>query len=131
MEKYSIDVTWSEEDQAYLAISPEFPGLSAFGDTRTEAIDEAETALALFIEEFEEEGRELPQPKELSAFSGQVRLRMPRTIHAQLSRRADQEGTSMNQLIVTYIAWALGTNMQAKPAPTGRLKSERHPVETF
>jgi len=54
-------VHYSEEDGGYIALSPEFPGLSAFGETPEEAIREAETALELFIEVYLEENKALPK----------------------------------------------------------------------
>jgi len=36
--KYLIEVFWSDEDGGYIAIAPDLPGGSAFGDTPTEAI---------------------------------------------------------------------------------------------
>ncbi len=45
MYKYSINVVWSDEDECYIATIPEFKGLSAFGDTQEEAIQEAFVAL--------------------------------------------------------------------------------------
>ena len=44
MFKYSINLTWSDEDNCYVATVSEFPGLSAFGDTPEEAAEEASPA---------------------------------------------------------------------------------------
>ncbi len=48
---------------------------------------------------------ELPPPRE---YSGKVNLRMPKSLHQDLVRRAEQEGVSLNQLIVTALARSLG-----------------------
>ena len=50
MDKYSINIMWTDEDEGYIATIPEFPGLSAFGESPEEAIGEAKIALAGFIE---------------------------------------------------------------------------------
>ena len=50
----TLIIMWSKQDESYIATSPEVPGLSAFGDTRPDAIQEAETA----IEGFESVTRE-------------------------------------------------------------------------
>lgn len=42
------------------------------------------------------------------AASGQFRLRLPKTMHARLTRRAAQEGVSLNTLAATLIAEGLG-----------------------
>ena len=44
MNKYSMVVQWSEEDEGYIATIPEFTGLSAFGVTKEEALKELEVA---------------------------------------------------------------------------------------
>ncbi len=65
--KYSFTLHWSDEDGGYIARCPEFPGLSAFGDSAKEAIVEAQAALELMIEEYQENGQPLPEPSELEA----------------------------------------------------------------
>ena len=61
--KYAIQIFWSEEDEAFVAVCREFPGLSAFGDTREEALREAQIALDLMIETYREKGFSLPEPQ--------------------------------------------------------------------
>lgn len=62
MYKYSFHLVWSEKDNSYLATIPEFPGLSAFGNTPEEAIKEAKIACELFIEDMLQDGEEVPKP---------------------------------------------------------------------
>lgn len=38
--RYSADIAWSEEDAAWVAVCPEFEGVSAIGDTLEEAARE-------------------------------------------------------------------------------------------
>ena len=61
MQKYGFDILWSDEDQGYIATCPDFPGLSAFGDTEEEALHEAKTALKLFVEAITDQGRQTPE----------------------------------------------------------------------
>ena len=60
--KYSFALHWSDEDEGYIAKCPEFPDLSAFGDTPREAIAEAQVALELMIETYQDAGKALPEP---------------------------------------------------------------------
>jgi predicted RNase H-like HicB family nuclease len=62
-DKYTIQIFWREEDEAYIAVCQDFPGLSAFGKTREEALEEAEIALELMIETYQKKNIPLPQPK--------------------------------------------------------------------
>jgi predicted RNase H-like HicB family nuclease len=100
MNKYSFNISWSDEDEGYIAVSPEFPGLSAFGKTPEKAIAEARVALQLFIDTYEEEGLPLPVPQVAQRYSGQIRVRFPKTLHGQLARKAEAEGVSLNLVIV-------------------------------
>ena len=42
------------------------------------------------------------------AYSGKVNLRMPRSLHRDLARRAEEEGVSLNQFMVVALARAVG-----------------------
>ncbi len=61
--KYAIQIFWSEEDEAFVAVCREFPGLSAFGETREEALHEAQIALDLMIETYRANDISLPEPQ--------------------------------------------------------------------
>lgn len=60
-DKYSIHVYRDHEDGGYIAVVPEFRHVSAFGDTREEALREAVVALEAAIETYREEGWALPR----------------------------------------------------------------------
>lgn len=101
---YSFNVFWNEEDGGFIATCPEFPGLSAFGRSPEEAVQEAETVLEMYVEEYEKDGVPLPEPHTLDTHSGKLSLRMPKSLHATLARMADAEGVSLNTLIVTALS---------------------------
>lgn len=63
--KYTIQIFWSVEDEAFVAVCQEFPGLSAFGETREEALKEAQIVLDLMIETYHEKGLQLPEPQNI------------------------------------------------------------------
>ncbi len=63
--KYAIHIFWSDEDGGFVAICHEFPGLSAFGETRETALIEAQIALDLMIETYRTKGLSLPEPDSL------------------------------------------------------------------
>jgi len=103
-DKYSVRVNWSDEDQVFIATVPEFPRLSAFGDTRQEAIREALLVLEGYIEIFEEDNLPLPEPEKNREYSGQLRVRMPKTLHKKLAETAEEEGVSLNHWINVLLA---------------------------
>jgi len=62
--KYSIEIFYSEEDRGYIALAPELPGCSAFGETEEEALREIKIAIDLWLETAQKEGRGIPLPIE-------------------------------------------------------------------
>jgi predicted RNase H-like HicB family nuclease len=61
--RYEIIIFWSEEDGAFVADVPELPGCMAHGSSHAEALQNAEEAVALWIETASELGRDVPAPK--------------------------------------------------------------------
>lgn len=45
------------------------------------------------------------------AYSGKVNLRMPKSLHRDLARRAGEEGVSLNQFMVVVLARAVGEEL--------------------
>ncbi|MGB3207779.1 MAG: type II toxin-antitoxin system HicB family antitoxin [Crinalium sp.] len=62
---YTIVIQWSNEDQCYLVHLPEFPSqkFHTHGETYEEALKNAQEVLELLIEEYQQDGKALPQPK--------------------------------------------------------------------
>jgi len=60
--KYAIEIFYSEEDEGYIAVVPELPSCSAFGETEEEALREVKIAMELWVETAKKEGREIPRP---------------------------------------------------------------------
>ena len=63
MTKYEIILYWSNEDQAFIAEVPELAGCAADGVTRQEALANAETVIAEWLETARELGRLIPEPR--------------------------------------------------------------------
>ena len=60
--KYTINISYSNEDKCYIAKVEELgPYISAFGDTYEEALSEIKKVIELTIESYEED--KLPMPK--------------------------------------------------------------------
>lgn len=113
MRNYSFSVQWSEEDEAYIALCVEFPGLSGIGDSAQQAIVELQVALAAAIETYQAEGWELPEPRQLSDYNGRILVRMPKSLHGRLVQQAEVEGVSLNTFIITALAETTGMAMGA------------------
>lgn len=127
MSSYSFRVIWSDEDDAYIATIPEFAGVSAFGESADAALHEAHCALESAREAYREEGWDLPEPRRLQSFSGQFRLRLPKTLHAQLAEQAEIEGVSLNSLAIAILARGLGVRTAAPPNGRSPTRSGTRP----
>ena len=88
---------------------PDLPGCSAVGDTEADALAEAKTARDLWLDVYFEAHQSYTYPKErTSLYSGKVLLRLPKTLHKSLAEQADDEGVSLNTLMITYLAQNCG-----------------------
>lgn len=105
---YSLNIEWDEEGQEYVATCPVFPGLSAFGKTEEEALGEAKIALQGFIETCQEQSIPLPEPQVYETYSGQFRVRLPKSLHRQAAQLAAHDDISLNQLVVSAVEARVG-----------------------
>ena len=104
MLKHAVSIMWSDEDQGFIASIPGVEGLSAFGQTQTEALEELQTAAKAFFASLKKHHRAIPAPETITHYSGQLRLRMPRSLHAELAKGARREGISLNTYILTLLS---------------------------
>jgi len=63
MNKYEINIFWSNEDDCFVAEVPELPGCSAHGETHETALENAKQAMTLWIDTARREGRPIPRPQ--------------------------------------------------------------------
>ena len=63
MNHYHINIFYSEEDNCYIAHTPDLKNCSAFGDTPQQALEEMLIAQKLWLEEAKNSGYEIPIPK--------------------------------------------------------------------
>ncbi len=107
-------VTFEPDETGYIrARFPDWPNIVTGGETLAAAAEAAEEALTATIGYYRDEGLPLPEP--LAEHSGQVNLRIRRTLHRQLKARAAAEGVSLNALVGYLLARAVD-----EPSLTGR-----------
>lgn len=88
MPKYSMIMSWSEEDQAYIVSVPELPGCMADGKTPEEAVKQAQIVIDLWIETALEDGETIPEPHLFNATSVQIGGAIKITIQEQIKTAA-------------------------------------------
>jgi antitoxin HicB len=112
------------DGSSWIAAAEELPDCSSRGETAEEAIAGLKDAMATWISAALREGRDIPEPRSAKSHSGRLLLRMPRTLHAALTKAAERENVSLNQFITDSLAsvvgWRLGTaggEVGGTPAP--------------
>lgn len=98
------------EDGGFFAMIAEFPGCMTEADTWAEIYEMVMDAKEAWVEATLELGRQVPPPQEDLKFSGRLMVRLPQSLHKDLALRAEKEGTSLNQLIVSLLAKNLPTD---------------------
>ncbi|MDP4198995.1 MAG: type II toxin-antitoxin system HicB family antitoxin [Bacteroidota bacterium] len=63
MNKFEIIISWSEQDNRFIAEVPELPGCLADGKTYSETLQNVEEVMREWIDYAKELGREIPEPK--------------------------------------------------------------------
>jgi predicted RNase H-like HicB family nuclease len=61
-DRYEIDIVYSEEDGAFVALIPDMPFAGGHGETQEEALAMAKAAIGAYIETARESGKPIPEP---------------------------------------------------------------------
>lgn len=61
---YQALITWSPEDDLFIAQVPDLPGCMAHGESEAEALANIRDAILLYIDDVVECGEPLPQPRQ-------------------------------------------------------------------
>lgn len=105
--RVSVDREEVGGEERWVASVDELPGCTSTGTTRDAAVGGVQDAISAWIATALEEGREVPEPAGKTTFSGRLLLRMPRSLHRELTRAAERESVSLNQLITDVLASAV------------------------
>ncbi len=63
MNRYHINLVWSDADECWVADVPDLKSCSAFGDTPTDALGEVQKAVEAWLEVAREDGLPIPEPR--------------------------------------------------------------------
>jgi predicted RNase H-like HicB family nuclease len=125
--RYPKQLFWSDEDGGFVAIAPDLPGCSAFGDTEQKAISELDDAIVAWIHAAKVAGNAVPKPSrpaERRQFSGKILVRMPRELHGELVEAAENEDVSLNQYIVFLLTRSSVVHYKPASGVTGNLLND-------
>ena len=103
-----------DEGGGWLASFPDLPGCMSDGETPEEALRNAAEAESAWLAANKQWNKtRAGKPARLVA-------RLPRSIHRDLQERANEEGVSINTMMVTLIAHGLGEIAGSRLASGGR-----------
>ena len=107
---YRMEIMEDRDEGGYVVSFPELPGCITCGETVESAVANAEDAKREWITAALEDGIVIHEPDDLENYSGQFRLRIPKSLHRSLTEHARREGISMNQ----YCVYLLSKNDAAR-----------------
>ena len=94
---YRMELVEDTQEGGYVVSFPELPGCISCGET----LEDAKTA---WLQAAFEDGQPIPLPDAMEHYSGQFKLRIPKSLHRLLSEHSQQEGISMNQYCVYLLS---------------------------
>ena len=101
---YTYRVTWSEEDNEYVGLCAEFPGLSWLSKTPEAALKGIRKVVAEVIKDMKEHGEKIPMPLANKNYSGKFMVRVPPEVHRSLAIQAAESGVSINRLVSSRLS---------------------------
>ena len=101
---YRMEIVEDKEEGGFVVSYPELPGCITCGETMESAIANAQDAKKAWVQAALEEGIEMHESDSLEEYSGQFKLRIPRSLHRSLAEHSKREGISMNQYCVYLLS---------------------------
>lgn len=101
---YRMEIVEDKDEGGFVVSYPDLPGCLTCGDTMEEALENAADAKKEWLAAAIEEGIEINEPDSLEDYSGQFKLRLPRSLHRTLAENSKREGISMNQYCVYLLS---------------------------
>lgn len=135
---YKMEIIEDQDEGGFVISYPDLPGCITCGETIESAMQNAKDAKREWIRAALEEGIEIYEPDSLENYSGQFKLRIPRSLHRSLAEHSQREGISMNQYCVyllskndvMYSKWYewLRKEVELKKTKTAKGKARKHPL---
>ena len=98
--RYTYRVTWSLEDDEYVATCLELPSMSWLAATQEDALRGLREAITEVVADLQASGEPVPDPLSSRSYSGKFNLRVGEQLHRKLAIEAAEEHLSLNQYVV-------------------------------
>ncbi len=102
--QYKLEIISDKDEGGYVAKYPDLPGCITVGETIESVAKNAEDAKKTWIQAALDDGVEINEPTYVDDYSGQFKLRIPKSLHRSLSEHSKVEGVSMNQYCVYLLS---------------------------
>ncbi|GGJ57151.1 type II toxin-antitoxin system HicB family antitoxin [Glutamicibacter ardleyensis] len=101
---YKYNVSWSPEDDEFIATVAEFPSLSWMDENQILALTGLRDLIAEVIQDMRDSGEEVPVPFSVRKFSGSIRVRVSPEKHRDLTIAAADQRVSLNRYLTERLA---------------------------
>ena len=101
---YRMEIVEDRDEGGFVVSYPDLPGCITCGETVESAVASAQDAKKAWLEAALEDGIPIREPDDLESYSGQFKLRIPKSLHKSLTEHAKREGISMNQYCVYLLS---------------------------
>ena len=109
---YRMEIVEDSDEGGFVASYPDLPGCISCGETveaeikkaAPSAAANAQDAKRAWLEAAMEDGIAIREPDSLDDYSGQFKLRIPKSLHRSLAEHSQREGISMNQYCVYLLS---------------------------
>lgn len=98
--RYTYRVTWSLEDDEYVATCLELPSLSWLAGTQEDALRGLRDVVTEVVQDLQDNGEPVPEPLSSRSYSGKFNLRVGEQLHRRLAMEAAEEHLSLNQYVI-------------------------------
>ena len=89
---YRMEIVEDSDEGGFVASYPDLPGCISCGETVEAAAANAQDAKRAWLEAAMEDGIAIREPDSLDDYSGQFKLRIPKSLHRSLAEHSRREG---------------------------------------
>ena len=101
---YRMEIIPDTAEGGYVVRFPELPGCLTCADTLEDAVLNAADCKKEWLTAAMEDGIDIPEPISEEEYSGQFKLRIPKSLHKSLAEHSKAEGISINQYCLYLLA---------------------------
>jgi predicted RNase H-like HicB family nuclease len=109
---YKIEVIEDKKEGGYALRYPELQGCITCADTLQEGFKLLEDAKKSWFIACLEDNMPIPEPSHIDDYSGQFKLRIPKSLHKTLAERSRLEGISMNQYCLYLLSGGVNRGVE-------------------